>query len=539
MSFKVNQFQQLNLGDSYCSASKRVRKRIENSWAKDFSDIVFPAINEKRFSVLYSDNDASRPNTPINVVVGALMLKELNGLTDDELLDSIICDVRYQYALHTTSYAEQPVSDRTFSRFRERLYNYELEHSEDLLSMEMKDLAEKYSEFMKLRKGVKRMDSMMVATRSKALSRLQILYRTVANALKLMHRLGCDELIPSDLVHYLDPEDENLIIYHCRGEDSPSRLEQTMKDAEQVNRLMSDDSWHDFQEYQLLIRVLREQTTFDPDSEEDAAIKDGSEITPRSLQNPSDPDATYREKAGKEHKGYVGNIVESVGEGGDSVVTDFSYETNDHSDTDFCKEHLESCPEAGGREVLLTDGAYGSEENRALAESKNVELVTTALTGRLPDTIFSGFEFDGKNERIIKCPAGHEPLGTTYYSKTETCRARFSKDCCRNCPYREKCHPQEQKKNFVVMVSAKKVARAKYLQKLSTEEYKILTRQRNAIEGIPSVLRRRYRIDEMPVYGYIRSKMLFALKIGAYNIRKLCNHCKRQRHQSALLAEMV
>ena len=89
------------------------------------------------------------------------------------------------------------------------------------------------------------------------------------------------------------------------------------------------------------------------------------------------------------------------------------------------------------------------------------------------------------------------------------------------------------------MVSAKKVARAKYLQKLSTEEYKILTRQRNAIEGIPSVLRRRYRIDEMPVYGYIRSKMLFALKIGAYNIRKLCNHCKRQRHQSALLAEMV
>ena len=25
----------------------------------------------------------------------------------------------------------------------------------------------------------------------------------------------------------------------------------------------------------------------------------------------------------------------------------------------------------------------------------------------------------------------------------------------------------------------------------------------------------------------IRSKLLFALKIGAYKIRKLCNHCKR------------
>lgn len=50
------------------------------------------------------------------------MLKEMLGLSDDELMDSICCDVRFQYALHTTSFEEQPISDRTFSRFRERLY---------------------------------------------------------------------------------------------------------------------------------------------------------------------------------------------------------------------------------------------------------------------------------------------------------------------------------------------------------------------------------------------------------------------------------
>ena len=94
MSFKTNQFQQLNLNDSYINTTPRVQKMIKNSWAKDFADIVFPAINEERFSVLYSDNGASRPNAPINVIIGALMLKELNGLTDDELLESICCDVR-------------------------------------------------------------------------------------------------------------------------------------------------------------------------------------------------------------------------------------------------------------------------------------------------------------------------------------------------------------------------------------------------------------------------------------------------------------
>lgn len=30
-------------------------KMIMNSWCKDFADIVFPAIKEERFSVLYSD----------------------------------------------------------------------------------------------------------------------------------------------------------------------------------------------------------------------------------------------------------------------------------------------------------------------------------------------------------------------------------------------------------------------------------------------------------------------------------------------------
>ena len=29
-------------------------------------------------------------------------------------------DIRYQYALHTTSFIEQPLSDRTLGRFRER-----------------------------------------------------------------------------------------------------------------------------------------------------------------------------------------------------------------------------------------------------------------------------------------------------------------------------------------------------------------------------------------------------------------------------------
>ena len=41
-------------------------------------------------------------------------------------------DPRYQMALHTTSYEEQPLSDKSLSRFRMRCYNYEQTHGVDL-----------------------------------------------------------------------------------------------------------------------------------------------------------------------------------------------------------------------------------------------------------------------------------------------------------------------------------------------------------------------------------------------------------------------
>ena len=39
-------------------------------------------------------------------------------------------------------------------------------------------------------------------------------------------------------------------------------------------------------------------------------IKVSKEIAPNSLQNPTDPDATYRRKGEKKHIGYTANIIE-------------------------------------------------------------------------------------------------------------------------------------------------------------------------------------------------------------------------------------
>ncbi len=76
MSFKVNSSQQISFNDSVFSLTAREKKALDNSWAKIFADEIFPNIDEERFSVLYSSK-ASRPNAPVNVIIGALIIKEL------------------------------------------------------------------------------------------------------------------------------------------------------------------------------------------------------------------------------------------------------------------------------------------------------------------------------------------------------------------------------------------------------------------------------------------------------------------------------
>ena len=78
-----------------------------------------------------------------------------------------------------------------------------------------------------------------------------------------------------------------------------------------------------------------------------------------------------------------------------------------------------------------------------------------------------------------------------------------------------------QKKRVLIKLSTLAVVRAQYMKKLSTEEYKKYARKRNGVEGIPSILRRRYDVDHMPVRGLLRSKLWFGFKIGAINVKRV------------------
>lgn len=111
-----------------------------------------------------------------------------------------------------------------------------------------------------------------------------------------------------------------------------------------------------------------------------------------SLQNPSDPDATYRKKAGKEHRGYAANITETINVNG-SVVTDYQYDVNTRSDVGFLQESIRQAKTTDDVTALIADGAYASEDLAAQAADKNIGLITTGLRGRKPGEILTQFAF--------------------------------------------------------------------------------------------------------------------------------------------------
>jgi len=85
-----------------------------------FQEIIFPAINEERFFVLYSDK-GSKLNTLVNIIICSLINKELFELTDESLDANIHLNMEFQYTLMLTSKKRLPIYKDTFYNFRERV----------------------------------------------------------------------------------------------------------------------------------------------------------------------------------------------------------------------------------------------------------------------------------------------------------------------------------------------------------------------------------------------------------------------------------
>jgi hypothetical protein len=119
--------------------------------------------------------------------------------------------------------------------------------------------------------------------------------------------------------------------------------------------------------------MLKEQT-------QKGSIKSSKTISPDSLQNPTDPDATYRKKGKRKHIDYTANIVEKF-DAKNRMITNYDLKKNTSSNQRFAQNTIEKLTVEKDEITLLVDGTYYSEDIDKKAKAKDIKVVPINLVG--------------------------------------------------------------------------------------------------------------------------------------------------------------
>lgn len=512
---------QLNLNDPYLSYPKYVREMLHNSWAEYFFNTIFSHIDEERFSVLYSDT-YSRPNAPVNILIGLLTLKELNQWSDEELISAFYFDYRVQYALGISDFDKERICINTVGNFRKRLYQYYEAYGRDLLEEEIAALTDALIKLSGMDTSLARQDSMMISANCKKMGRLELIYTVNDNVVALLTE-HAETLIPETCRHYLLEKDKADQIYRLKKEEVSAKTEQLLKESLTLYEAVPAELRHT-EAFQTLSRLIEEQIGDDGNTP-----KEANQIAPKSLQNPHEPDATYRKKGNKSYTGYVMNFVEARDNDKKmSMIVNYQLEPNVVSDQTLGLNALEK--DLKGARTLVSDGAYYSLAMVEKAAEKGIDLSYSALAGRPSKESKLGadqFEIDAETESIVSCPGGAKPVASVRNREQEYFQAKFNKEDCAACALSGSCIFKEQKKYNTVIITDKKLVADHYRSLLGTEEHQLLADFRAGAEGIPSVLRRVYGFDNIPVRGLKRSRIWCHFKLMAHNFKSFYSYFKR------------
>jgi len=517
--FRENQqHRQASLLDSTNWMNPRIRQKLDKSWAPIFYEYVFRKIDERPFAVLYGTT--GNPNFPVNILLSLEYIKHMKYCSDLELLDSFYFDYLVNYAVGIRTLGELNLAERTLYYFRERIYQYSIDHpgEEDILFQPFLELTEGFAREAGISLAEQRADTTMFMSNIKKAGRLSLCFDILVKAVRAIP----ENLRPVNLSQVLEPTFKTDILYRSKAQEGDSKLAVLLNLCREalvhLEALPEDEAQA---EVLLVRRFLQEQAVSDSETGK-LRPKENKEIKSGSLQSAYDQEATYRKKADVSQSGYVLEISETCArENPFQLLTDYTVAPNNTSDQEILSNRLPKL-EKTGCEDLYVDGGFHSEEVNQIAANNEIQIHLTNMSGTRPTKKIdvTAFAIDEQTQIIQRCPAGQIPTHAGV-NNSQT-NAHFALGTCDHCEYRDICHSTRQKKDFVVRISlnAVKVGRERAEMKIDQKEN---TSKRAAIEGSNSALKRQGQ-DKLPVRGQIKSLVYSAYKVTAQNIKRFVRY---------------
>jgi hypothetical protein len=400
------------------------------------------------------------------------------------------------------------------------------EHNLDQLMMD--NISGKLAKVFNVHTDHQRIDSVHIQSNMRRLGRISIFSQTINKFLvnlKRQHR-HLYNTISSQLIDRYISKKALAAFSLVKPSESDKTLQVVSTDLfDLIEQFKDQPSVCAMHSYKLMQRVLNEQCNVQSsDGGAKLTVKAPKQIPSNSLQNPSDPDATYNSHKGQ---GYQVQIMESFTRTEDkdekeqtlNLITHVSVQKACEHDSHALIPAIEDTQSrALGPKAVLADTLYGSDDNVEATKAAQVELIAPTFKGGISGTSgLTDFKFDD-NGYITMCPAGHSPKKVKHKKKKNRYSAYFGLGHCTTCPHIEHCPAQAGKKNYYVRYIDKDYRLAVRRAMENSEAFIDVYRWRAGIESTMNQYNQLTGVKRLRVRGIKAVRYCATLKAAGLNL---------------------
>lgn len=526
---KSKKHQQSSLFDSQFLLPPKLRERMETSWAHTFYHQVFLRIPEESFAILYSEED-SRPNAPVNVLVGADILKTGFGWSDAELEENLQFDLLARYALGLNNLNQDVPVLRTLYNFRRRVREYAQETDINLYQKTFSTITDEQLAELSLKTGWQRMDSSQLLSNIAQMSRLGLVLSVLQKGVSALPAAE-HEKWQKEYEAYLQPKPQNFCYRVKRDEVAGHLLEIGHLLLKLVAVLTESRASGEI--IHLVERAL--QDLYIIDDQEQVTLRPANEIRGDALQSPHDLEATYRKKGGTGHQGYVVNLSETCDPDNPvQLLTSIQLAPNS---TDDGRLLVESLSEQSARGIMVrkltVDGGYTGEIGEKACRDHRVQMLPTRIRGGRTAPGRWGWEEytwlldDDDLPRMVVCPQG-KVANLVASREGDWLLARFDRTACADCLFfQQQCRvkPYQKRKPPTLFVSPRWIQVALLRQGMSPSNNAL----RAGVESTVRSFKRVFPSGKLPVRSAVRSSMVACCSALMVNCRRVHQYRQQPR----------
>ena len=515
---KIKSRKQQHLFDPWRFLSPKRRKMLDQDWPGFFRRHILALLPVKKVAPAFH-RDFGRPTKEMYTVLGTLALQQYHDLTDIETTSQLSYNIQWHYVLDIVEENDEAkyISPKT-------LWNMRTLATELGIDGELFDAATlKLAELFDSDTRRQRIDSVHIRSNMARLGRIGIFVKAIDRFLINIKRqqLSLWEKIDIELIDRYHGEKAK----QCFAGIKPSKSKKTLSEvASDLYRIVTQ--FQDCRQvvnmstYKMLCRIVKEQCDVQPDGT--IELKAPKQISSESLQNPSDPDATY---SGHKGQGYQVQIMETYTEHEDeekqssqlNLITHVQVEKASQSDAQALLPAIEATLKKDlVPEQIQADSLYGSDDNCQQAKQLEVEVISPTMgTEKNDNCNLSDFQFLS-NGHLDRCPAGHQP--TLRKKKKSRFSQGFECELCGSCSLSENCPAKKGAKFFYVRYTEKTMCITKRRQHEQTEEFRQKYRWRAGVEATMSQYDRLTGVKHLRVRGFKAVRFAAVMKAMTVNI---------------------